>query len=149
MSPSSDKTPRGRVARLTPGHKTAGQHGCSSAWGVVDPAQLPGPRARTPIRPGAATPRSEAMDRICVGIDVSKRELVISVDPTAEQWISETTPAAVTTVVARIGALKPHVIVVEATGGYERAVVAALAAAELPVAVINPRQARAFAQALG
>jgi transposase len=89
------------------------------------------------------------MERICVGIDVSKRELVIRVDPTGEHWVSATTPAAVAAAVARIGALRPHVIVVEATGGYERAVVAGLTAAELPVAVINPRQARAFAQALG
>src|SRR5436190_13673119 len=149
MSSRSDRTPRGRVARSTPGHKTVDQQGRSSALGVVDPAQLPGPRARIPIRPGAATPRSGAMERICVGIDVSKRELAICVDPTGEHWISETTPAAVLVAVARIGALRPHVIVVEATGGYERAVVAALVAAELPVAVINPRQARAFAQALG
>jgi transposase len=89
------------------------------------------------------------MDRLSVGIDVSKRELVIAVDPTGERWTSATTSPAISAVVARVRALGPAVIVVEATGGYERSVVAALAAAELPVAVINPRQARAFAQAVG
>jgi transposase len=89
------------------------------------------------------------MDRRSVGIDVSKRELVMAVDPTGERWTSATTPSAITAVVARVRNLAPDIIVVEATGGYERTVVAALAAAELPVAVINPRQARAFAQAVG
>jgi transposase len=89
------------------------------------------------------------MDRPSVGIDVSKRGWVVAVDPTDERWTSETTPAALTTLVARVTALQPRIVVVEATGGYERGLVGALAAAELPVAVINPRQARAFAQAIG
>ena len=46
-------------------------------------------------------------------------------------------------------ALAPRVVVVEATGGYERAIVAALAAAQVPIAVVNPRQVRAYAQAVG
>jgi transposase len=89
------------------------------------------------------------MEPVCVGIDVSKRELVIAVAPTGGRWTSETTAAAISAVVERLRALTPRIIVVEATGGYERALVAALAAADLPVAVINPRQARAFAQAMG
>jgi transposase len=89
------------------------------------------------------------MDAVSVGIDVSKRELVIAVNPTGEQWTTATTPAAIGTVVTRLRALAPQIIVVEATGGYERAVVAAMAVAELPVAVVNPRQVRAFAQAIG
>jgi len=56
---------------------------------------------------------------------------------------------AISAVVERLRSLTPRIIVVEATGGYERALVAALAAADLPVAVVNPRQARAFAQAIG
>jgi transposase len=88
------------------------------------------------------TPRS-------VGIDVSKRELAISVHPTGEQWTTATTPAAVASLVTRLRALAPQIIVLEATGGYERGLVAALAVADLPVAVVNPRQVRAFAQAIG
>lgn len=84
-----------------------------------------------------------------VGIDVSKRELVIAVVPTGEQWTSGAEPAALDQLVTRLQALAPQLIVLEATGGYERALAAACAAAALPVAVVNPRQVRAFAQALG
>lgn len=89
------------------------------------------------------------MEPISVGIDVSKALFVVAVAPTSERWTSDTTPAAVDTLVARLQRLTPTVIVVEATGGYERALVAACAAGGLPVAIVNPRQVRAFAQALG
>src|SRR3954464_15469090 len=139
MSSRSDKTPGGRVARLSPGGHTADQPGHSSASVVGHPEQLSGPRARTRIRPGGTTPRSAVMDAVSVGIDVSKRELVIAVDPTGEQWTTATTPAAIGTVVTRLRALAPQIIVVEATGGYERAVVAAMAVAGVPGAGGNPR----------
>ena len=89
------------------------------------------------------------MDPCSVGIDVSKSEWAIAVHPSGEQWTSPTTPRALDTVVARLTALAPDIIVTEATGGYERALVAGLAAVGLPVAVVNPRQVRAYAQALG
>jgi transposase len=82
-------------------------------------------------------------------MDVSKASVVIAVHPSGERWTSELTPPAIDAVVTRVGALAPSVIVVEATGGYERALVAQCAAAGLAVAVVNPRQVRAFAQALG
>lgn len=84
-----------------------------------------------------------------VGIDVRKAELALAVHPSRERWTTGTAPAAIEDVVRRLEALAPQVIVVEATGGYELALVAACAAAQLPVAVVNPRQVRAFAQALG
>lgn len=84
-----------------------------------------------------------------IGIDVSKDELVIAVHPTGETWSSPTTPSALDTLVTRVAQVQPTVIVVEATGGYEGPVVAACAASGLPVAVVNPRHVRAFAQALG
>jgi transposase len=87
---------------------------------------------------------------ICsVGIDVSKATLAITTHPAREAWTSEQSPAALEQLVQRLGALAPAVIVVEATGGYERPVVAAAAAAGLPIAVVNPRQVRAYAQAIG
>lgn len=89
------------------------------------------------------------MAGVSVGIDVSKRELVVAVEPSGAQWTSATTAEALSAVVDRVRGLMPRIIVVEATGGYERALVAALAGADLPVAVVNPRQARAFAQAIG
>jgi transposase len=89
------------------------------------------------------------MDPITVGIDVSKATLVVAVHPTGDQWVSETTPAALETLVARLVTLAPTIIVVEATGGYERPLAAQCATVPLPIAVVNPRQVRAFAQALG
>lgn len=93
---------------------------------------------------GAMTPES-----IVVGIDVSKAEFVIAMYPSAERWTSATDPLAIETLVARLRAVQPHLIVMEATGGYEASVAAACAAAGLPVAIVNPRQVRAFAQAIG
>lgn len=89
------------------------------------------------------------MEPVSVGIDVSKTLFVVAVTPTGERWTSETTPAAIEALVTHLQRLTPAVIVVEATGGYERALVASCAAAGLPVAIVNPRQVRAFAQALG
>lgn len=86
---------------------------------------------------------------ITIGIDVHKATLAVAVAPTGEHWTSPTTPAAVDRLVARLGTLEPTLIVLEATGGYQRPVVAALAAAQLPVRVANPRQVRAYAHATG
>lgn len=90
------------------------------------------------------------MDQPCViGIDVSKAALVIAVHPAAATWTSETTPTAIDQLVARLRDHHPHLIVMEATAGYELPLAAACAAAALPVAIVNPRQVRAFAQAIG
>ena len=86
---------------------------------------------------------------LVVGIDVSKDRVTIAVYPTGETWESPTTPEGIEGLVTRLTACAPTLIVLEATGGYERAVVGACAAAALPVAIVNPRQVRAFAQALG
>lgn len=88
-------------------------------------------------------------DDVFVGIDVSKETLQVAVVPSGEQWTSPQTPGALDQLLTRLQALHPRIIVIEATGGYERAVVAAGAATQLPVAVVNPRQVRAFAVALG
>jgi transposase len=84
-----------------------------------------------------------------VGIDVSKDALAIAVFPSGEAWVSGTTEADLTTLVARLGSVRPDVVVMEATAGYEMPVAVACAAADLSVAVVNPRQIRAFAQAIG
>ena len=84
-----------------------------------------------------------------VGIDVAKAQLDMALRPTGERWAVANDDAGIAALVARLQALLPTLIVLEATGGYQRAVVAALAAARLPVAAVNPRQARAFAKATG
>jgi transposase len=89
------------------------------------------------------------MSSVFVGIDVSQARLDVFVRPTAATWQAANDEAGVQSLVGRLRELGAHLLVVEATGGYERLVVAALAAASLPVVVINPRQARDFAKATG
>lgn len=84
-----------------------------------------------------------------VGIDVAKAELVISVLPSAERFTVGNDERGVHTLVERLRSMTPTLIVLEATGGYELLAVAALAAAALPVLVVNPRQVRDFAKATG
>lgn len=84
-----------------------------------------------------------------VGIDVSKDALVIATLPSGDRWVSGTDPGAIDALVTRVSALQPQLVVMEATGGYEAALAAACAAAALPVVIVNPRQVRAFAQAVG
>ena len=87
--------------------------------------------------------------QVFVGIDVAKAQLDIALRPTGERWALTNDDAGIAVLVPRLQAIAPQLIVLEATGGYQRAVVAALAAAGLPVAVVNPRQARDFAKATG
>ena len=89
------------------------------------------------------------MDLPVIGIDVSKSDLTIAVHPSGESWTSATTAAALDVLVTRLTALRPTLIVLEATGGYETATAAACAGAGLRVAVVNPRQVRDFAHAAG
>ena len=87
--------------------------------------------------------------QLFVGIDVAKAELEVALRPTGERWTVPNTDASIAALVARLQAVAPTLIVLEATGGYQRAVVAALATAGLPVVVANPRQTRDFAKATG
>ena len=86
---------------------------------------------------------------ICVGLDVAKAGLDVALRPSGETWSVANDEAGIAELVARLRALRPSLIVAEATGGFERAAVAALAAAGLPVVVANPRQIRDFARATG
>jgi transposase len=84
-----------------------------------------------------------------VGIDVAQAFLDVAVRPSGETWRVDTEETASTTLVARLRALAPTLIVLEATGGLEWPVTAVLVAADLPVVVVNPRQVRDFARATG
>lgn len=86
---------------------------------------------------------------VYVGIDVAKAQLEVAVRPTGTRWAVSNDPAGIATLVAQLPALGPTLIVLEATGGYETAVAAALASSGLAVAVVNPRQVRDFARATG
>ena len=89
------------------------------------------------------------MDAIVVGIDVSKDRLDVAVRPTGELFVVGRDAEGLETLVARLAPLNPVAVAVEATGGFETVVAASLAAARLPVVVVNPAQVRSFAQALG
>jgi len=85
-----------------------------------------------------------------LGIDVAKAELVMAADGVSGTVTFANTPAGCAALVGHLGTVGPLLlIIVEATGGYERGVVAALGSAGLPVVVINPRQVRDFAKATG
>jgi transposase len=86
---------------------------------------------------------------VFMGIDVSKLHLDIAVRPTNERFQTENTSEGIAQWVTQIQALRPTLVVLEATGGWEIAVTVALAAAEIAVAVVNPRQVRDFAKSLG
>jgi transposase len=84
-----------------------------------------------------------------VGIDVAKAELVVATRPTGEVWAVANDEPGAQALAARLVGESPELIVLEATGGYELLAAAALAAAQLPVVVVNPRQVRDFARATG
>jgi transposase len=87
--------------------------------------------------------------QLFVGIDVAKAQRDVALRPTDERWAVANDDPGIATLVARLQARHPTLIVLEASGGYQRAVVAVLATAGLPVAVVNPRQARDVAKATG
>ncbi len=87
--------------------------------------------------------------RVYAGIDVGKKGLDIAVLPSEEAWHAGNDAGGIAQVVRRLRKLKPQLVVMEATGGYERAMAKALHEAGMPLAVMNPRQVRDFARASG
>lgn len=84
-----------------------------------------------------------------VGIDVAKAHLDVAILPAEVSWRVPNDPSGIAALVNQLQAHTPALIVLEATGGYETAVASALALAGFAVAVVNPRQVRDFARALG
>ena len=89
------------------------------------------------------------MGQMFVGIDVAKDRLDVHVRPSGEAFSVARDGKGLDELVARLRALDVKLIVLEATGGFETMVAGALCAAGLPLAVVNPRQIRAFARATG
>src|SRR3954454_23429493 len=103
------------------------------------------PRRLAPQRsPGGAA----MAETVTVGIDASKDHLDVAALP-GERFRVSNDPAGVAELVARLGRLAPALVVLEATGGYEAGALAALLAAGVPAAVVNPRRVRQFAAGLG
>ena len=84
-----------------------------------------------------------------VGIDVSKAQVDVAVRPTGQRWVVSYDEIGVGELVSQMVDLGPALVLLEATGGLEVPLVAALSAAALPVVVANPRQIRDFARATG
>jgi transposase len=84
-----------------------------------------------------------------VGIDVAKNRLDIAIRPSGECQQVGNDERGIRYVVSRLRKVRPTLVILEATGGLEQPVAAALAVAGLPVVVVNPRQVRDFAKAVG
>src|ERR1700752_1560651 len=136
----------GAVADGRPAHPRAlkpdPQHGPLSAV-PSNPNSREG-RQASPIAQGGGK-----MDAIYVGVDVSKDRLDVHVRPSGEAFVVSRDGKGLEELVERLGELLPALVAVEATGGFETIVAAAIAGAALPLAVINPAQIRHFAQAVG
>src|SRR6266581_4191599 len=84
-----------------------------------------------------------------VGIDVATAQLDIALRPSGERWAVPNDASGAMTLVDRVQARHPTLMVLEATGGLERAVTSAWATAGRPVVVVHPRQVRDVARATG
>src|SRR4030095_5920344 len=126
--------PRARKPVPQPGAPTADPSNPDSRVG----------RDASPVKQGRAT-----MEAKYVGIDVSKDRLDVHVQPTGEAFAVARDGEGLASLVARLTPLAPHLVAVEATGGFEMTLAAAIAGAGLPLAIVNPAQVRYYAQALG
>ena len=84
-----------------------------------------------------------------IGIDVSKATLDVASLPDGESWTVTNDDHGLAELTPRLVALAPSLVVLEATGGFEMLTAITLAKAGLPIAVVNPRQVRDFAKAMG
>jgi transposase len=100
----------------------------------------------------AASPHAQGRDmkmEAFVGIDVSKDRLDVQLRPLPDAFAVKRDDSGLEELIARLRGIGPALVVLEATGGYETVVASALAAAGLPLAVVNPRRIREFAKAVG
>ena len=92
---------------------------------------------------------NQPKSNVFVGVDVSKDRLDVAVRPSGERKSFDNDKAGIARMTDDLGRLSPEIILFEATGGWQMNAVNALAARQLPVVVINPRQVRDFAKATG
>src|ERR1700728_555547 len=87
-------------------------------------------------------------NEVVVGMDVSQAQLDVAVWPSGESFSLSNDAGGVAQLLARIAPLRPRAVVIEASGGPEDVVVSELCAAQVAIAVVNPRQVREFARSL-
>jgi transposase len=119
--------------------------GSAAAASMIQPEQSPGPVTRARIGKKGCV----MSQKVFVGIDVSKDTLDVCILPSEETMRTGTNLKSTQTLRAQLRRLRPTLITLEATGGYGTTLAAELQDAGLAVAVVNPRQVRAFARALG
>lgn len=88
-------------------------------------------------------------ENVYVGIDVSKTSFEVATYPTGESWKAVNQESETSALTNRLQELSPRMIVVESTGGLEVPLASELSSAGLPVVIVNPRQVRDFAKAIG
>ncbi len=81
-------------------------------------------------------------EKVYAGIDIAKASLEIAVHATGQRWDFTNDDAGISQAICCLRELAPALVVLEATGGIELPLTAAMAVAGLPMAVVNPRQAR-------
>jgi transposase len=141
---------RVRVAGAVTGERPKPLRDIKPVWERGSSPVVPSnPNSRLGRKASPVAQGRDQMDAIIVGIDVSKDQLDVAVRPSGDAFVVARTGAGISELVDRVMALAPRLIAIEATGGFETIVAAGLAAANLPVLVVNPAQVRAFAQALG
>src|ERR1700727_711284 len=129
--------------------------GSPSAPWVSKPVPEPGAPSAHPNIPNSrrgriASPHVQGREMdVFIGIDVSKDRLAVCIRPSGETFTVTRDGEGLERLGERLCALAPVLIVMEATGGYETVAASALAAAHLPLAVVNPRQIRDFAHSTG
>ena len=89
------------------------------------------------------------MEPMFIGIDVAKDRLDVNIQPSGDAFTVTRDEPGLADLARRLETVGPTLIALEATGGYEVVVAATLAAAALPVVVVNPRQIREFARSTG
>lgn len=127
--------------------KAVGEQG-SPHISLIKPEQLSGPKSPY-HKAGTCKEKKMNENEKWIGVDVSKAELEIGLYPEKESWSVEYDAHGIERLIGKLEALKPRMIILEASGGFETALVAALMQAQLPVVVVNARHVRDFAKAKG
>jgi transposase len=87
--------------------------------------------------------------QVFIGIDVSKKQLDVAIRPGNDFFQVGNDDQGITALIARLEDLKPQLILLEASGGFETLAAACLRQAGLPAQIVNPRQVREFARSTG
>src|SRR5918996_4023603 len=114
-----------------------------------EPEQVPGPAKPASCKDGPVGREPLESEGPYVGIDVSKDQLDVAMRPSGDSWSMANDASGITEVVQRLAQLHPKLVVLEATGGLQMPLAAALATAGLPLSMVNARQVPDFARATG